>query len=222
MIEPIGNLKKAEIVKLATHYCRHGHTYLSHRSCYFKEQGERPERIGFYDIECSNLKADYGIILTWCIKDSLSEDVYYDVLTPEDVAKGIEDKRVVQTAINTMMQFDKIVGYYSSKFDIPFTRTRAMINGLKFPEAGTLKHQDLYYLVKSKFCLSSNRLENACKQILEHTDKTRIDAKYWRQGLAGDPKAIEYILDHNTYDVLDLEKLYNHTVRFQKSRGTTI
>ena len=222
MSVPLSALKKSEIIKLATRYCKHGHSYLSHYSCYLKETSERPERIGFWDIEASGLDADYGIMLSWCIKDSLSPKIYEDVLTPADVKTGFEDKRIVQSCVNAMLKFDKIVTYYGTGFDLPFTRARALIVGVEFPAYGALKHKDLYYLIRNKFKLSSRRLENACRQLLGTTDKTRIDSKYWRNGVRGDKESLKYILTHNRYDVLDLEKLYNKTIGFQKSQDNSI
>jgi uncharacterized protein YprB with RNaseH-like and TPR domain len=93
---------------------------------------------------------------------------------------------------------------------------------VEFPTFGTLKHKDLYYTVKSKFKLSSRRLENACRHLIGQTDKTRIDAKYWRNGVRGDPKSLKYIYEHNRYDVLDLEKLYDKIISFGKVNNTSI
>jgi uncharacterized protein YprB with RNaseH-like and TPR domain len=220
---PVHKMKKDEILKLAAKHCKaHGHTYLEHYSCYLKEVPEAEERIGFLDIEASNLDADFGIILSWCIKDSLSNKIYSDVLTPTDVKKGYEDKRIVQSLVDTMRLFDRVVGFYSTNFDIPFIRARASIVGVEFLKYGELKHKDIYYLMKSKYKISSRRLENCCRVVLGHTEKTRIDAKFWRNGVRGDKKALKYILDHNEKDVLDLEKLYWKVIDYQKADSRSI
>ena len=208
---------------LATHRCQeHRHKYIEHYGCYQKENPEKEERRAYFDIEASNLDADYGIMLSWAIKPSDSKDVIGDVLTPSDVKKGYEDKRIVESCIEALGKFDRVVTYYGTGFDIPFLRARALIVGVDFPSFGTLKHKDLYYTVKSKFKLSSRRLENACRQLLGSTDKTRIDAKYWRNGVRGNPESLKYIYEHNTYDVLDLEKLYNKVIEFSKINNTSI
>jgi uncharacterized protein YprB with RNaseH-like and TPR domain len=220
---PIHRLKKDEIVKLAKNYCKaHRHSYLEHYSCYLRECPETEERRAYFDIEASNLDADYGIMLSWAIKPSDGKKVIGDILTPADVRRGYEDKRIVQSAIDALAKFDRVVTYYGTGFDLPFLRARALIVGVDFPTFGTLKHKDLYYTVKSKFKLSSRRLENACRQLLGATDKTRIDAKYWRNGVRGDAKALKYIYEHNTYDVLDLEKLYDKIIEFGKVNNTSI
>jgi uncharacterized protein YprB with RNaseH-like and TPR domain len=187
-----------------------------------KEHPEQDERRAYFDIEASNLDADFGIMLSWAIKPSDSKVVIGDVLTPTDVKRGYEDKRIVQSAIDALGQFDRVVTYYGTGFDLPFLRARALIVGVEFPTFGTLKHKDLYYTVKSKFKLSSRRLENACRHLIGQTDKTRIDAKYWRNGVRGDPKSLKYIYEHNRYDVLDLEKLYDKIISFGKVNNTSI
>ena len=221
MPAPIHKLRKDEILKLAKGKCKHKHTYLDHYACYLAENPEKEERRAYFDIEASNLDADYGIMLSWAIKPSDSDVVIGDVLTPADVKKGTEDKRIVQSCIEALTNFDKVVTYYGTGFDIPFLRARALIVGVPFPAFGTLKHKDLYYVIKSKFKLSSRRLENACRQLLGATEKTRIDAKYWRNGVRGEKKSLAYIYDHNLHDVTDLEKLYNKVIEFGKIQNNT-
>ncbi|KKL84703.1 hypothetical protein LCGC14_1962040, partial [marine sediment metagenome] len=77
-IAPIHRLKKKETVWLANHKCKHRHNYIEHYNCYITENPDM-ERIGFLDIECSNLKADYGIILSYCIKKHGEDTIYSDV-----------------------------------------------------------------------------------------------------------------------------------------------
>lgn len=207
---------------LATHYCTHGHSFLEHYNCY---EPPEAERIGFLDIEASNLDADFGIILSYCIKDSVSSKIYEDTLTLKDVQQskaGDEDKRIVAKLIEDVGQFDKIVTYYGKRFDVPYIRTRALSTGVEFPVYGTLSHIDLYFVLRHRFKLSSNRLENACRVLLNKTQKTRIENKFWRGGTRGDKKSLQYILDHNRKDVLDLEKLYYKVIDYVRRQDTSI
>lgn len=214
-------MKKSEIVWLGSHHCEHGHTFLQHFACY---KGHK-ERIGFFDIETSNLVADFGILLSYAIKDGASKKVISSVLTPHDIRKatfGEEDKRLVRQCLKDLGQFDRIVTYYGSRFDVPFLRARALSMDLDFPNYGTLKHTDLYFIIRGRVALSSKRLENACRVLLGHTEKTRIDSKYWRAGARGDKESLKYILDHNQKDVLDLERLYKKMIHFSKPTDTSI
>lgn len=202
-------LPKKKILEMAKLRCRHGHSYLSHPACWISEG--RPRRTGFLDIETSNLSADFGILFSYCILDDQTGEIYSGVLKPSDLkprAGREEDYRLVKQAISDMRRFDHIVGFYSSRFDIPFLRTRAVINGLEFVNFGEITHEDIYFTVKRKFRLARNRQETACRALLGKTEKTHINATYWRRALAGDRKSLEYILDHNRRDVRDLQRLY--------------
>jgi uncharacterized protein YprB with RNaseH-like and TPR domain len=175
------------------------------------------ERVGFLDIETSNLVADFGIILSYCIKHAGKKGkIDEGIITLRDIRAGVEDGRVVEKLLRDMNQFDRVVTYYGTRFDIPFIRTRAMVNGLDFPVHGKIAHTDVYYVVRSRFKLSSNRLENANRVLLGKTQKTRVDSKYWRGGVRGDASCLEYIIDHNRKDVIDLELLYNEVTPFMR------
>ena len=225
MPAPVHRLKKAEIVRLANSKCQHDHTYLDHYNCYLEEQPEAQEKIGFLDIESSNLVADFGIMLSYCIKERGNDTILSSVIKRHDIQKakaGDEDRKVVAQCIKDLQKFDRIVTYYGKRFDIPFIRTRASSCGLDFPSYGSLIHDDLYFVVRHRFRMSSNRLENACRVLLGDTNKTRIEGKYWRAAARGDEESLSYILDHNEKDVVDLERLYDHVLDFVRRQDTSI
>lgn len=212
MAVPVGKLKKATLVWMSEHTCaKHGHSYLEHYQCYKTEVDTSQERIAFFDIETSNLNADYGQMLSYCIKPNLSEDILHGIISKTDLRcePGTADARIVRKCIKDLAGFDKVVTWYGARFDIPYLRTRAMVNGIDFPGYGALAHKDLWFTCRGKFKLSSNRLENACRVLLGETNKTRIEPKYWHGALLGDKASLDFVLEHNKYDVLDLEKLYN-------------
>jgi len=212
---PVDRLTKKEIVWLAKHQCKHKHNYLSHYGCFHPPIA--PERIGFFDIETSNLDANFGIMLSYAILDGTDGTITGSVISAGDIAKakpGQEDRRITQLCIADLQRFDRIVGYYSKRFDVPYVRTRALIDHLPFPAWGSIIHTDLYDVIKRKFKLHSNRLENACRVLLGTTNKTHIDTTFWRGGVRGDSKSLKYIWDHNTADVVDLKALYDKTIEF--------
>lgn len=218
---PIHKLSKKEITKMANGRCEHGHTYLEHYACYNQE----PERLGYLDIEASNLDADFGQMLSWCIKPSDSKTVQYGLLSKKDIFKspaGHADKRIVQELIKALPTYDKLITWYGARFDLPFIRTRAMVNGIDFPSYGSIVHKDAWFICRGKMKLSSNRLENACKIILGKSDKTKIDPTHWHGALRGDVKSLSYILDHNKRDVTDLEKIYLKLEDFSRPNNTSI
>ena len=212
---------KAEVIRRATTHCKHGHTLLAHPQC----DVTKPPRVGYLDIEASNLVADFGIILSWCILDEDSGKIIEDTIKAADISTasaGDEDKRVVSTLIKAMLEFDVIVTFYGKRYDAPFIRTRAVAMGLDFPLFGTLKHVDVYDMVRHRFRLSSNRLENACRVLLGTTNKTRIENKFWRGAARGHAPSIKQVLIHNRYDVIDLQKLYNKVKEFSRKHEVSL
>jgi uncharacterized protein YprB with RNaseH-like and TPR domain len=132
------------------------------------------------------------------------------------------DEKVVKQCLKDMANFDRVVGYYSTKFDGPFLRTRALALGIPFPEYGQMIHNDLYYTVRNKLNLSSNRLENACRAVFGTTEKTRIDADHWIKALMGDQMSLDYIQDHCNKDVTELKKLYNKLQYYRQKTDTSL
>ena len=202
---------------------------MDHYNCYLKERPDlATEKIGFFDLEASNLDADYGQMLSYCIKDSSVEGeggVLSGVLNKRDIfdtEPGFADKRIVSQCVRDLQEFDKVVTFYGARFDLPFLRTRAMVCGVEFPNYGALNHKDLWFTVRGKFKLSSNRLENACRVLLGKSDKTRINPRAWHGAIRGDEESLEYVLEHNIYDVLDLERLYMKVIDFSRPQCGSI
>jgi uncharacterized protein YprB with RNaseH-like and TPR domain len=215
----IARLKKDEIVFLYNQRCKHGHRYLEHYGCYLDEKPDKI-RVGFFDIEASNLKADFGIILSYSILSN--KGVYYgDVITEADL-HGSLDKRIVSQMVKDIRNFDVIVGFYSTKYDIPFARTRAHVLGLGFPVYGEVQHKDVYYMVKYKFSLSRSSQENAARMLVGKTEKTRMKPELWVRALGGDKKSLDYIFDHNKRDVRDLKRLYEEVIAYVKNSTKSI
>lgn len=217
---PVNRLKKQEIIWLARNRCKHHMPYLEHYSCYLQEHPDT-QRIGFLDLECSNLSADFGIILSYCIANQKSDEIFHKVITKKELATCL-DKEVVESCIQDLKKLDKVITYYGTGFDLPFLRTRAVSLGLDFPEYGELIHEDMYYVVRNKFKLSRNRLDNVMQTLFGETEKTRITAEHWIKALQGNLNSLDYILDHNKRDVKELKKLYNRIINYKRRSDTSI
>ena len=205
----LANLKNANSKQLSwllNWRCIHRHSGIRHFSCFLKESGFT-ERKGWFDIETSNLKANFGIILCWCILDEQGNR-YEDVINLDDVRSGNEDKRLIENCISCFSNFDRLIGHYSTYFDIPFVRTRALIHGIKFPTYGTLYHTDVWKMARKSLCLHSNRQDVIAESLYGKTCKTRISHPAWRKAMLGDEKAAALVLHHCQKDVVDLKKNY--------------
>lgn len=214
-------------IKLENLRCIHRHTIDEHPSCFSKglikyeftndREWERitgmpwyqfPDyKIGYFDIETDNLYADFGTVLSWCIKLKDGE-TKHSVITKNELFSDSIDKRLVKEFVDEISKYKIVLGYNSTNFDFPFMRAKALHYGLDFPAYGEIYHWDLYYTVKSKLRLSRKTLESAC-DYLNIKGKTPINRDVWRKAKYGDKKALDIVLEHNKGDVVILEDLHN-------------
>ena len=220
-IAPVGKLKKKEIEWLGSHYCQaHRHTYLEHYNCFLNEvvkdkswepkRGTNmpiPHRIGFFDIENFGFRADFGIMLSYAIKDSESDNILGRPITKAELL-SCADEKLVRDCVRDLKKFDRIVGFYSTKHDIPFTRSRAVFHKIPFPPIRSLLHTDVYYIIKHKFKLSRNSQQTAYNILVGESHKTHWGRDHWIKALRGDADSLFYIFEHNKIDVLELEELF--------------
>jgi len=207
-----------------------GHDGISHSSCYDMLHGKKlEERIGFFDIEAEDLKADFGITFCWVIIDSQTDKMYSDVLTLNDIKKYSskkrdvqpkEDTRIIKSFIETTSKFDRLVGHFSSLFDLPFVRTRAVIDKVQFPSYGALYQTDNWRTLKSKFKLSRNTQQNATLKLLGKTRKDRLSLSIKHGCIRGEKWALDLSLKHCKKDVLDARDLF-YAIHFSIKRTKT-
>lgn len=223
----ISNILKAspaDLVWLRDHRCQeHGHRYLSHFSCFLKDEGIE-EKVGFMDIECSNLQPGFGIVLTWAIMDRKSKNVTCGVITKKELFSSDEDKKLIARGITEMRRYDRLVLHYgrNTKFDIPFLRTRAIMHGLDFPKPKEIWITDTHDICKQVLKVHSRRQNVIAETLFGETIKTRIDHKCWRKALQGDPDSLKYIVDHNIKDVKELARIYEAMVPYYRVSHSSI
>jgi uncharacterized protein YprB with RNaseH-like and TPR domain len=169
--------------------------------------------VAVFDIETSNLNADFGIILCAVIMDVNTKEIKilrWDEM-PEFKKDRSSDKQLCQAIKKELESYDVIIGYNSSKFDIPFLNTRLIKNGCEMLTG--IKHIDLLYSVRYHLKLSRNTLENLTDFLETKDRKTKVDGSQWTKALvmAGTPKgkkAMDYIVEHCVYDVKTLAEVF--------------
>jgi uncharacterized protein YprB with RNaseH-like and TPR domain len=172
------------------------------------------EIVAAFDIETTNLKADVGFVLSWYIVRSDGKEVGAKIKRSE-ILNGKLDKRILKEFLEAIKEVDVLVGYYSTRFDVPFMRTRCEIQGLEFPSYGHVKHMDLYYLIRAKLQLRNNRLATAL-HALGLEDKTHVGIDIWNEARRGVQKAIDDIYEYNINDVRITYQLYKRVKKYRK------
>jgi uncharacterized protein YprB with RNaseH-like and TPR domain len=208
--------KKASYSELAACLPRHSQDAI--RQHYFVLTRNEPhwteaENLAFFDLETSHLKANIGILLSWAFK-LRGGGVVYDVITKKDIMSGVMDRRIVKSFMAAIKPLDVLIGYYSTKFDVPFIRTRALMLGIPFPAFGQQFHHDVYYSAKWKLDLHSNRLDAVSHALGCKNEKTPLDISIWQKAQYGDPKCLAYIVEHNKADVRVLEEVFEKLMPF--------
>jgi len=216
----IARLSKEEILKRHFFKCVHGHTGIEHPNCY-DQANSKKERLGYIDIEASNLKADFMVILTICIKEDGGK-VWARTITPKELKSDTLDRGVIADTIEEMRKYDRLIGYYSTRYDIPSIRTRALLYKLNFPTYKEVKHTDAYYIVRNKLNLHRNRLETACEFLGIPAKGHRLSPVIWTKALTGDKKSLKHIELHCKEDVKSLEALYKRVVEYSAPNNKSI
>lgn len=193
--------------------CIHRHYPWTHPKCFDKQGNPKKHwadgmRIGFLDIETSHLDADFGKILSWYIKPEGSKDYDSWVISPEEIDSGMYDYWGLIMFKEVLADYDILMTWYGDRFDIPYLRTRCVMNRLEFPVYRELYHIDLWKTSRSKFRFRSNRLANVTEKLNVEDRKTPVDPQVWIAILRGDDGAISYVAEHNRKDVIVLEDVY--------------
>lgn len=215
-----------EVRKRMRFRCKHKHDGLHHPQC-FKDKNGKVERVGFADIEASNLNATFGIVYTYCIK-TLDGPLLKRAISLQDLHRGVFDKNLIKQFIEDAKQFDRLIFHYGNdrRFDLPFLRTRAVYHDLDFPAYGSLYVSDTYPILRNKFRSHSNRLETVCDFFGIPAKEHKLKPEIWLEMITGNKKrmqrALQYILLHNVEDVLSTEKLWKRIAPYTKIGRTSV
>ena len=203
--------------------CIHGHNGYSHRNCWKMTVGVK-DKIGFFDIETSDLVADWGFVLSYCIKHENGK-IIKRVISPEEVLSDkLRDHRLIKLFAEDVKLFDALCVYYGKdtggryqRHDIPFMRTRFERWKHKgFPKQKEISIIDLYDVVKSKFKLKRNSMQHACTFLGIESKTTPHDFGVWQRARDGNRTALNKVLKHNVEDVVTTEELYKRIYPYKK------
>jgi len=200
-------LTQAEKNKRLKFRCVHRHNGLAHPACFDQANG-LIEKIGYFDLETSNLNANWGIILSYCI---LGEDgeMLHRVITKDEIFSGEFDKEVCRQFCEDARKFDRLIGWYSERFDAPYARTRCLFNGIDFPLFREIKHTDAWKVARKKLKLHSNRLGVVAPFFGIKAKDHPLNPSVWIRCLSGNKDALDFVLTHNKEDVHTLKAVWH-------------
>lgn len=161
-----------------------------------------------YDIEASNLSADFGIVLTFGSK--IVGEGRVEVLNILDYpGKDLiaQERNLLRDISNRMLSVDVWLGHYAMYYDLPFINSRLLYHGLpilppNFPQI------DTWRISRNRLKLRNNRLNTIQDFLKLPSEKNAIKPEQWIRALGGHRPSMAYIVEHNRRDVLVLEEAY--------------
>jgi uncharacterized protein YprB with RNaseH-like and TPR domain len=168
-------------------------------------------KILFYDLEVSDLDADWGF--TICIGYKWAHESDARVISVMDFPKWkknlLDDSRLWKEFMKVFNEADLTVGYYNSGFDRPYLYAKLLKHNLQIP--ANIPNVDLFYTVKANMKLRRKSMDNVTRYLDMQDDtvhKTPVGGDLWQRARIGDPVGIQSVIEHCLADILLTERLY--------------
>jgi len=170
-------------------------------------------KIAFFDIEATNLDADFGRLLCACIRDiETHETTTFSCTDYKSYKKEPwDDSQLCRDIRDHLETYDIIVTWYGKMYDVKYLQSRLLIHDCR--ELTKIKHIDLYFQSRGKLRLASNRLASVSK-LLGIEGKTPLIPGTWVKATAGCANAMSEVVLHCQKDVEVLEGVYMKLKKF--------
>lgn len=160
-----------------------------------------------FDIETTNLTADFSVILCACIKPFGGEPIVFraDEYNPNWAEERSNDEAITRAIAEELARHAIVITHYGSRFDIPYLRAK-MVKHRCMP-LPPMFGIDTFSIAKANFKVSSRRLANLARYF-GLGEKHGVEGGLWvKAGMDGDIDALDEIVAHNILDCELLEKL---------------
>lgn len=185
-------------------------------------------KVLFFDIETAPMsgwmwrpKTEYvphgqriedSFMLTWAAKWQGSKRMYSDYVTPT-FARTRDDSAIVGSLAALVREADIVVAHNGRRFDVPRLNGRLLVLGLEpLPPFRVI---DTLELARKSFDLPYNRLDYL-GQVLLGEGKIDTDFDLWRNVMAGDERAMRYMVRYNRKDVNLLERVFDRILPYAR------
>lgn len=170
-------------------------------------------KVLIWDLETTNLQADFGSILCvgwkWLGEDEVHIIAINDF--PYHFKKDpTNEKELLKEFLKVYSEADISITYFGGlgNFDLPFFQAKILQYSLDLPKK--VEMIDLFYTAKSNLKLSSKSLKNVAKflKLENQKDQRPLEGKVWMRARAFHEPSLNYVYDHCVDDVNCLEELY--------------
>lgn len=169
-----------------------------------------------FDIETSNLKADFSIMLSACIKPYGEEPIVFraDDYDSWDTNRE-DDSQIVVDIAEELKKYAVVITHYGTRFDLPYMRAKMVKHGI--PNLPPMFGVDTLQIARQSFAVSSRRLKSLAAY-LDLGSKTEVEGSLWlKAAYSGDRQAMDAIVEHNIVDCEVLERLASLCFPFLRS-----
>lgn len=179
-------------------------------------------KVTFFDIEATDLGANFGRLLCCSFVDLGSDKVrtFRRDAAPHRGRKLTDDRKLAVAIRDELESSDIIVSWNGILYDVPFINTRLTAYGERPVQVGEKygsHHLDLmYYAGGQAMRLPGRRLETVSKFLKVDNAKTPLVPEDWAEAAIGDAEAMEKVVEHCEADVLVLRDVFPHLAPFVK------
>ena len=164
-----------------------------------------------WDIEASNLAADFGVVLCVGFKtvgEGKAEvlDILDYVGNDSNLIKA--EKRLLKDVSTKLLEADVWLTHFGTHYDLPFVNTRLLYHRLP-TLPGNFSMIDTWKISRNRLKLRNNRLITISEFLGTEDEKNAIKPEHWLRALGGHAPSMDYIVEHCRRDVLVLEEVYN-------------
>jgi uncharacterized protein YprB with RNaseH-like and TPR domain len=207
--------------------CVHRHNGLplesEHPRCYDQAKG-LTEKLAFFDIECTGLKSDFGIILCYSLRGEMGDNVA-NTITPEEMRSGVFDKRLLKQLCQDLKKYDRIITWNGRKFDVPFVLSRCILHKIKdFPLYKEIYHTDALEIARYRLAtLHSKRLGIVAGFYGIKAKEHPLEPTIWLRCLSGDVDSLKFVQTHCNEDTQTLLEVWKKVIEpYAKLNKTSI
>lgn len=164
-------------------------------------------RIVSFDIEATNLDADFGYTLCFAFKVLGEPSKVFSISDYElHKTEPWNDSRLLQDVREVIESSDILISYYGKGFDWGFLNARLLANGMDpLPE---IPHVDLYWTARRVLKIQSRSMANVAEHLNLKDRKMYVPRKLWIMAQAAHVPSIEALAERCKSDTEVLEGAY--------------
>jgi uncharacterized protein YprB with RNaseH-like and TPR domain len=161
-----------------------------------------------WDLECSGLNADFGLILCAGMKEvGKGKPLVLNVLDYPGTDIIAKERNLLKDLSEHLLAADVWLTHFGTWFDLPFVNSRLLYHRLPILPPN-FAHIDTWKISRNRLKLRNNRLITIQEHLQLAEEKNAIKPEQWIRALGGHRPSMSYIVEHCRRDVLVLEETY--------------